>query len=111
MRRTGEGCGRRRRWCRSSYLLQDFLFRTKGLNAPVAHRHDLVDGDERIGAMCYDDDNTAAAAHAGNGRCQCGLTLCVEVGVRFVQNGKERIAIKRAGKTDALTLPAERNAP
>ena len=59
-----------------------------------------------LGRWAITIDDAAAFPHPLDGPGQRMLALVVEVGVRLVEDDKERIAVERAGETDALALSA-----
>lgn len=54
--------------------------------------------------MRDNDRNAAACFDAGDRAGQGSIALHVQIGVRFVENDQERIAIERTGKGDTLAL-------
>ena len=54
--------------------------------------------------MRDDNDNAAACTDAEDRSGQSLVALTVEIGIRFIENHKERIAVERPRERDALAL-------
>jgi hypothetical protein len=84
--------------------VEDFLFRSELLLAPLGHDQNVIGAGDGARAMGDHHRDAAAGAHAEDGAGQRLVAFRVEVRIRLVEHDKERIAIERARQADALRL-------
>src|SRR5262245_55159008 len=85
-------------WRRLSmqHLGKDFIFRAEGHGSAFPHRQNQVHSGDCGRSVRYHDRYAPAGADAENGLGQSRVPFRIQIGIRFVQNHQERIAIERA---------------
>ena len=77
----------------------------------VGQRQDLIHASQRRRPVRDHNHDAAARTHRTDGNRQRVVACCIEVGIWFIKHDQERIAVKRAGKGDALALSAGNDWP
>src|SRR6185503_5838390 len=85
-------------------LAEDQVLGAKGQGTTIRHEQQLVDSHEGDGAMGDDDDNSTPRPYAVDGAGERLVAGGIEVGIGFIEDDQEGIAVQRPCERNALAL-------